>query len=152
MVFRRKPLDDEAIRAEYEDGDSLAVLAERHGVHPTTIRDRLVEMGVELRVKSRRRRDRPPAFGPSKELDDAAIRAEYERGDSPTVIGARHGVSYWTIRRHLVDIGVELRDHSTSMALHRTKRGDVEGLAAHLELSVASMTAVLRRYGFLDPE
>ena len=49
MGAQLKDLDMEAITAEYERGDSLPVVAQRHGVDYETIRRRLKAAGVPIR-------------------------------------------------------------------------------------------------------
>lgn len=46
-----KRLDDKEIATRYEDGESIAALGADLGVSPSTIRTRLIAVGVELRPR-----------------------------------------------------------------------------------------------------
>lgn len=146
-----------AIVAEYQEGDSPKVVGQRHGVHPSTIRRRLIGAGVRLR--SRREAAAVLAANPSarkrtggrekKNLDVAAIVAEYERGDSLPVVGRRHGVHTETIRRRLKDAGVRIRSSREAWIARLHATGVLRGLAADLAMPEETVRALLIKHGFI---
>jgi hypothetical protein len=84
------------------------------------------------------------------DLDDDGIIAEYDRGDSPNVIGGRRGVHGDTIRRRLRELGVTLRTQRAGQKARYSRHGDVVGLANELGLSEQEARDLLIRHGFLD--
>lgn len=107
-------------------------------------RTRYYARNVTPHRPARRTRVRRPMVN----LDEDAIIAEYHRGDSPTVLGERHGVHLETIRRRLVARGVELRGRSTAMARRFHDHGDLAGLAEALGRTPEDVHALLVQFGF----
>lgn len=81
-------------------------------------------------------------------LNEKAIVAEYQRGDTPLVIGKRHGVHNTTIRRFLKNRGYTLRTHQESLDLKRRQVGNLEGLARELRMTQEQVQELFQRHGF----
>jgi hypothetical protein len=84
-----------------------------------------------------------------KPLDMVAVIAEYERGDSPQVIGQRHGVHLATIHRRLEKAGVPMRTQAQAQALRFGGHGDLDGLATELGFSIEQARQLLIDHGFI---
>lgn len=73
----------EQVREAYLNGATLRQIAEVHGVSPGTVRNVLIEMGVELRARGRRKRveEKDPRGLPSEDTVDTESQAPvYEGG------------------------------------------------------------------------
>jgi predicted HTH domain antitoxin len=95
----KKPLPLRAIARAYMRGASLEGLGRLHGVSGTTIRRRLLELGVPLR----------PRNAPRILLPVAEIEALYLSGVSARELGGRYGCSTPTIDLRLAERGVRKR-------------------------------------------
>lgn len=81
----------EQVISEYQSGMTLIVLGEKYGVSETTIRKRLIEAGVQERVRGRKKIDLP--------IDQ--IWSDYESGMTVSELAEIYGVSKDTIRTRL---------------------------------------------------
>jgi transposase-like protein len=96
------------IVADYEAGEPIAVVAQRHGVHTTTVRDIAKRAGVASRRAVH------------DEAEVAEMAALYEAGASMADIGQRFGISNKTLRHLLVAAGVVVRpqgQHAPGLSL-----------------------------------
>ena len=87
---RRKELPINAIVQDYGSGKSTSELAQLYGVHPSTIRNKLIEGGVTMRSR-----------GGRIELPMEEIIIAREAGASLAVVAKDYGVHDQTIRRRL---------------------------------------------------
>ncbi|MBV9832017.1 MAG: helix-turn-helix domain-containing protein [Marmoricola sp.] len=94
----RQALTDEFVR-RYEVGETVKALAAEFGLHHRTVKARLMEAGVDIRIRERKLTDR--------QITNAA--KLYESGWSTAKIGKKYNVSHNTIRRHLRRRGVKMR-------------------------------------------
>lgn len=88
----------------YRAGVSLAGIGSRFGFSANKVQRLLVAMGEPVRRRGPRMKGSP--------LTDEQIRAataDYEQGSSIASIAQRFGVSYPTLRKALMEAGVELR-------------------------------------------
>lgn len=88
----------------YRAGMSLAVLGSRYGFSANKVQRLLVAVGEPVRRRGPKMKGLP--------LTDEQVRAAtdaYEQGSSIASIAAQFGVSYPTLRKALIEAGVELR-------------------------------------------
>jgi predicted ArsR family transcriptional regulator len=90
------------LRSLYRTAGSVPAVAEELGVAYETARQWLLEAGVELK-----RKGRPSPKAAS--LDPTELVDRYRAGGSLAAIGHDLGVSPTTIRKRLLDAGVQLR-------------------------------------------
>lgn len=105
---RPSRVNERAVIAEYNDGDTCAALAERHGITAQNIRKLLIRNGVQ------RRDDRATrSGGQNKAQDDPAfveqVRAAYTEGLSQKAVAARLGVSPKVVWRVMGQHNIERR-------------------------------------------
>lgn len=94
------PIDD--VSAAYLSGATLRTLGNTYGCSSGTIKNRLVEHGIELR-------------GNRKFLPDDDIIKQYLDGSSASMIGAKYGTDHHTIINRLCKYGIGIR-HEYSQA------------------------------------
>lgn len=130
-----RDLDAEQLRHEYEAGDFLKTVAERHGVSVQTVRQLLDTVGTQLRPSSRA--DRSP-----KDLDAEQLRREYEAGDSLRTIAQRHGASVRTVRQLLDTVDAQIRPQGR----YARKTPDIDAMRREYEAG-DSLTTIAQRHG-----
>ncbi len=84
--------------ARYRSGETVKALAQEYDMHHQTVRQILVEAGVEVRRRQRLSDD-----------NLTEVRRLYEAGATTTEIGEQFGVYASTIQRALHRLGVERR-------------------------------------------
>jgi len=92
------PVDE--IKSEYESGINLIPLGEKYGVSYTTIRNRLLKEGVQIRKSGFNKIELP--------VDE--IKSEYESGMTLAEVAEKYAISYSTIRNRLIEAGVQIRN------------------------------------------
>jgi DNA-binding transcriptional ArsR family regulator len=99
----RLDVSDAEIVERYRAGQSCAAIAEATGMSPSTVHRRLEREGIERRwpgmAPGSRRRDLPIAI----------IVRRYREGETLNAIGGSFGVSGQSVRRRLIEAGVERR-------------------------------------------
>lgn len=84
---------------EYQNGDTLAIIAERHSTSISTAYKLLREKGVAMRPR-----------GPQRSSEQTALMAkEYRSGDTLRTIAERHSTSATTVNNRLREAGVVMR-------------------------------------------
>jgi transposase-like protein len=91
---------------------------------------------------------------PRKNLDMAAIIAEYKRGDSMPTLARRHGVHFATIQRRLKEAErdglVQIRTVRGGQLTRFYGAGDLTGLAAELDVDEDHLAGLLVKYGVIQ--
>lgn len=103
-----------------EGGESVPVIAVRHGASRETIRGILRRAGITPGNAS----PGPTPGALRKELPMRQIAAQYSGGESLAALGRRYGVGAPTISRHLIAYGVPVRDWSTAQRVRHRKARD----------------------------
>ena len=135
-MSRLTPLDEEAIRRDYEGGLTCAEVGAKHGVDAMTIHRRLRRIGAAIRTKGPRRPLRPKA-------DVGAMVEDYNAGMTLRQVAAKHGQTNYTVASLLRERGVAIRP----VAYYHT-RHDVDAAAMVEEyLSGLSMDEVAAKHG-----
>ena len=107
----RRPLPD-TIADEYRSGLGIARIARKHGWGQTSVRKRLLELGVEMRP-------RPDVLPPPKRIDlPPSVVDEYRAGETCQQIAERHGCSKNKVMYFLHDHGVEMRPKPERPPVH----------------------------------
>lgn len=98
---------------------SIYHIARTLGTAPSTVRRRLIRMGVKLRTHSEASRlSMPPSINPKDEIAEMYLVDEL----STYKIAKKFGCASSTIRRKLVKLGVELRSPSKAAQLQTRMR------------------------------
>jgi transposase len=123
MAPTRKTLDMEGIAEMYIGGATLNEVADRYGVVPATVRNRLAEMGLTVRPPMGAR-DPRAAQAHQRKLTDAQeqdVARRYVAGELVYEIAADLGVGRKTITNTLLRQKVPTRDKRESQA-HMNRR------------------------------
>jgi hypothetical protein len=144
------PLADAVIDAYVRDGLGFLETVHRLRAAPATVRGILASRNITLRS---RRAPLPNRTGAKPmELPMEEIEAAYAAGASLTALGKRYGVHYSTIERRLKKRGrVKIRGfrEAALVRLGSGSPGDVEGLAAALEMPAHKLYPLLVVHGFV---
>lgn len=110
-------MNRDLIKNMYEAGLSLRQIEKQTGIPYSSVRERLIEMGVEMRKRG---------SANDRRLDHEAVRTTaflYEKmGLTTTEIGEKLGIAHDTVCNRLKHHGVEMRDRHESARMRFARR------------------------------
>jgi len=125
------------------EGRTMSWLSQHYGINPRTIKNHLIQAGVQLR---------PNGTRPNRRTREA-MAAAYLDGASITHLAEKHGLSYYMVRSCIEEVGVQIRGQQEAAQLRwtparaaaelrkQTRRAEREAAAARAAAEKAAKAA-----------